>query len=130
MVISGFSNIIGYGMSLLGGKHGLAAWRWVSSSRFPNARRTRADLLARQIFLLFGVITIGLGIIAFFCIVDFPDKNTFLTPEQTQFMVQRIQADRGDAEPDSLTARKFLAHAADFKIWVSFVVTCSNGDAR
>lgn len=45
MVISGFSNIIGYGMTKLAGRHGIAAWRWV--------------------FLLFGVITIGLGLIAY-----------------------------------------------------------------
>lgn len=28
MVISGFSNIIGYGMSQLNGRHGLLGWQW------------------------------------------------------------------------------------------------------
>lgn len=28
MVISGFSNIIGYGMSRLGGRGGLLGWQW------------------------------------------------------------------------------------------------------
>lgn len=31
MVISGFSNIIGYGMSLLNGQGGLLAWQWSES---------------------------------------------------------------------------------------------------
>ncbi|ORY76877.1 major facilitator superfamily domain-containing protein [Leucosporidium creatinivorum] len=104
MVISGFSQIIGYGMSLLGGTHGIAAWRWV--------------------FILFGVITIGLGIIAAFLIVDFPDKNKFLTPEQTKLMVERVQLDRGDADPDHLTVKKFLNHATDGKIWIFGLSFC------
>jgi hypothetical protein len=35
MVISGFSNIIGYGMSLLNGTAGLIGWQWGESS-FPH----------------------------------------------------------------------------------------------
>jgi len=98
MVISGFSNIIGYGMSTLNGRHGLIGWQWI--------------------FLLFGVITIALGIIAWFLIVEFPEKNKFLTQEQTAWVIQRIQIDRGDAVPDKLTLAKLKRHAADWKLWI------------
>ncbi|GAA5874493.1 hypothetical protein JCM1840_000795 [Sporobolomyces johnsonii] len=104
MVISGFSNIIGYGMSLLGGKAGLEAWRWI--------------------FLLFGIATVALGLVAFFFIVDFPDKAKFLAPEEKRFIIARVDADRGDAEPDKMTLRKALHHAADLKLWLFGLVFC------
>lgn len=72
----------------------------------------------------FGVITIGLGIIAAFLIVDFPDKNKFLTEEQTKLMVERVQLDRGDAEPDHLTVKKFFKHFTDPKVSVFGLCFC------
>jgi len=98
MVISGFSNIIGYGMSTLAGTNGLAGWRWI--------------------FLLFGIITLGLGVLAFFLVVDFPDKSKFLTEEQKQFVIDRVNADRGDAMPDKTNFGTIKRDAADFKVWV------------
>lgn len=97
MALSGFSNIIGWGIAQLGGSHGLAAWRWV--------------------FIVFGAVTIGLGIIGWFLIVDFPDKNKFLSAEQTSWVIDRVNRERGDAMADKLTLATTLRHAADFKIW-------------
>lgn len=99
-----FSNIIGYGMSLLNGRAGLEGWRWI--------------------FLLFGIITIALGILALFLIVDFPDKNTFLTPAETKIILDRINVDRNDAVADKLTAKVFLKHLIDFKIWIFGLCFC------
>lgn len=65
------------------------------------------------IFLLFGVITVALGIISWFVIVDFPDRAKFLTPEQKTWAIERIQQDRGDATPDSVTGKKLLMHALE-----------------
>ncbi|GAA6015269.1 hypothetical protein JCM11491_000993 [Sporobolomyces phaffii] len=104
MVISGFSNILGYAISLLDKKHGLAGWRWI--------------------FLVFGVVTIGLGLIATFTIVDFPDRATFLQPEQRDFIIARVNCDRGDAEADKFTVMKGLKHAADLKLWAFGLVFC------
>ncbi|GAA5940725.1 hypothetical protein JCM3775_004880 [Rhodotorula graminis] len=104
MVLSGFSNIIGWGMSQMNGVHGLEGWRWI--------------------FLLFGVITIGLGVISWFVIVDFPDRAKFLTPEQKTWAIERIQQDRGDATPDSVTGKKLITHALDFKIWCFGLCFC------
>ncbi len=59
----------------------------------------------------------GLGIIAFFLIVDFPDKSTFLTHEEKAFVIDRIHRDRGDALPDRLDFAAFKAHISDFKVW-------------
>lgn len=61
----------------------------------------------------------GLALIAFFLIVDFPHKNKFLTTEQTAYVQARIEADRGDAVPDALTLSKGISHALDWKAWTS-----------
>ncbi|GAA6059480.1 hypothetical protein JCM10212_002223 [Sporobolomyces blumeae] len=104
MVISGFSNIIGYGMSLLEGRAGLGGWQWI--------------------FLLFGIITIALGIFAVLFIVDFPDRAKFLNPEQRAFVIARVNRDRGDAEADHFTLAKGLKHACDLKLWAFGLVFC------
>lgn len=64
------------------------------------------------------MITIALGLLAFTLIVDFPEKNKFLTEEQTQFIIDRINRDRGDAKPDPMTMKAVLSAASDWKIWV------------
>ncbi|GAA5988721.1 hypothetical protein JCM5350_001992 [Sporobolomyces pararoseus] len=106
MVISGFSNIIGYGISLLEGRHGLGGWQWI--------------------FIVFGIVTIALGLLACFLIVDFPDRATFLKPEQRDFVIARVNADRGDAEADKFTFGKGLRHACDLKLWAfGLIFLCS-----
>lgn len=49
---------------------------------------------------------------------DFPDKNKFLTPAQTDFILKRIEEDRGDSIPDKLDFKKVLHHLMDWKLWV------------
>jgi hypothetical protein len=69
------------------------------------------------VFLLFGVITVGLAVAAAFLIVDFPEKSHFLTTEQKAWVIERVQRDRGDAIPDKLTFTTFKRDISDFKIW-------------
>ena len=71
----------------------------------------------RWIFFVQGLVTIAIAIAAFFLVVDFPDKATFLTEEQRALVTTRIQRDRGDAAPDALTAKKCLTYAMDLKLW-------------
>ncbi|KAJ7227937.1 major facilitator superfamily domain-containing protein [Mycena rebaudengoi] len=97
MVITGFSQIIGYGITKLGGSYGIASWRWV--------------------FIVFGAATMGLGIIAFFTLVDFPDKATFLTTRETAHIINKINEDRGDAVADELTGSMAIKHLKDWRIW-------------
>ncbi|KDQ28221.1 hypothetical protein PLEOSDRAFT_61618 [Pleurotus ostreatus PC15] len=97
ITISGFSPIIAYGLSLLDGKKGIAGWEWI--------------------FIIEGAITIALGIVLFYALPDFPDKNTFLTPEQTAFVLKRVEDDRGDSIPDKITFKKILTHLGDWTIW-------------
>jgi len=83
----------------LGGYHG---WRWI--------------------FIIEGIATVLLGFVGYIFIVDFPEDarrtRNFLTTEEIEIMVNRIDEDRGDAHVPKFDIREYLANAADWKIWV------------
>lgn len=60
----------------------------------------------------------GLGLLTFYFIPDFPDKNRFLTPQQTELVLKRIEEDRGDSVPDEINLRVVLHHLSDWTLWV------------
>ncbi|KAJ8094891.1 hypothetical protein PM082_010106 [Marasmius tenuissimus] len=99
--INAFGAILAYALSLLAGQRGLNGWQWI--------------------FIIEGAITIAFGMIAYFFIPDFPDRNNFLSAEETKFILARIDADRGDALPDDVTTDKVLKHLRDWILW-TFVV--------
>ncbi|TEB20276.1 MFS general substrate transporter [Coprinellus micaceus] len=97
ILLTGFSSILAYGLQLIGDRGGLRGWRWI--------------------FLIEGLLTISLGVVTWFYIPDFPDKNTFLTKEETKLVLDRIEADRQDSLPDPMTGKKILKHMADPFLW-------------
>lgn len=64
-----------------------------------------------------GVITCGVAIFAISFIVKFPDEERskpswgFLNREKIDFVIERLNADRGDVEPEKFTWKKFLEPA-------------------
>jgi hypothetical protein len=62
-----------------------------------------------------------LGIVAYWALVDFPDKAVnswkFLNQREAMFIIDRVNRDRGDAKPEPFSARKFFGAATDIKIW-------------
>lgn len=74
-------------------------------------------LLVEGVFIVYGAITMGLGVIGYFMVVDFPDKATFLTPAESKIVRDRIDRDRGDAVPDKMTMGVIFKHLGDFKLW-------------
>jgi len=105
---SACAGILAYGIMQIGGK-GLpvgtgtkvSAWRWI--------------------FIIEGALTMVLGIIAYWALVDFPDKAVnswkFLNEREAMFIIDRVNRDRGDAKPEPFSARKFFGAATDLKIW-------------
>jgi hypothetical protein len=95
-------SIVNYGLNTLHGKGGLKGWQWM--------------------FMVQGLITIVLGILTFWWMVDFPERAhrsfMFLSEAEGRVAAARIERDRGDVEPDEFTWRKVLVHAADFKVYV------------
>lgn len=64
-----------------------------------------------------------IGCVAFFLIIEFPDKllqsnHPFLSPVEVEIIKHRIDKDRKDSEVDPLTWKKIGEHLSDWKLWV------------
>lgn len=72
--------------------------------------------------------TLLLGIISYFFIVDFPEKveRTFLTPRDHARVVHRITLDRNDIEHDPLTMKKLAGYLLEWKAWVFSIMFMSS----
>ena len=102
VVVLATGSLVNYGLSRLDGRGGLASWRWM--------------------FVVQGLCTCVIGVVAFFWMVDFPEKAhrsfRFLTPEESAIATSRILRDRGDALIDEFSLPKVVVHARDPKVWV------------
>ncbi|KAI2780185.1 putative MFS transporter [Daldinia loculata] len=101
VVILATGGIVNFGLNQLDGKGGIAGWRYM--------------------FLVQGLISIIIGFMTYFWIVDFPEEAHrsfwFLTPEEQELAVARINADRKDVEPDPFSWGKVFVHARDPKVY-------------
>ncbi|OTA97726.1 hypothetical protein M434DRAFT_391654 [Hypoxylon sp. CO27-5] len=101
VIILATGSIVNYGLNQLDGKGGIAGWRYM--------------------FLVQGLISMVIGVITYFWIVDFPEEAHrsfwFLTPEEQDLAVARINADRKDVKPDPFSWGKVFVHARDPKVY-------------
>ncbi|KAF4622911.1 hypothetical protein D9613_001495 [Agrocybe pediades] len=97
IVITSFASIFAFGITKLTGKANLNGWQWI--------------------FLIEGLLTIVLGVVVWFFVPDFPDKSRFITEEQRKMILDRVEADRGDSVPDTMTWRKLFSHLSDPLLW-------------
>jgi MFS family permease len=100
-VASALSGILAFGLMQANGREGLEGWRWI--------------------FILEGVITGVIGILALIFLVDFPDRAhkswRFLTEKECAFIVRRINRDRSDGDSEPFSLKRFMKPALDLKIW-------------
>ncbi|KAI9755471.1 MAG: hypothetical protein M4579_004262 [Chaenotheca gracillima] len=106
-LISGaFSGLIAAGITNgMNGKGGLLAWRWL--------------------FIIEGAITVVFAFIAFFIIPNFPRTTTWLSEEERQLAIWRLEEDIGEddwvgSEQQTFFHGMKLAFA-DIKMWVLMV---------
>ncbi|KAJ7935099.1 major facilitator superfamily domain-containing protein, partial [Mycena leptocephala] len=105
IILGGFSAFFAYALSLMSGKLGLAGWAWI--------------------FIVEGAVTIAFGILGWFFLPGFPDRNEFLSDEETVIVLNRVQNDRGDSLPDMLTWTKFV-DTFDWRVWAyAFMFLCA-----
>lgn len=107
VLASGLSSILAYGLARIGPAGNYRPWSFI--------------------FFVEGAITMVLGVIAYFFIVDFPEKaRTFLTAKDQARVLHRIGVDRDDVEHDPLTGRKLGRYLLEWKAWVfSLMFMCS-----
>ncbi|EXL71855.1 hypothetical protein FOPG_12485 [Fusarium oxysporum f. sp. conglutinans race 2 54008] len=101
-VFGGFGGVLAYGLQQMDGLAGYEGWRWI--------------------FIMEGVVTALLGFVGYIFIVDFPENarqtKRFLTAEEVDIMISRIDADRGDAHSTEFSLRPYLENALDWKVWI------------
>ena len=92
--------IVNFGLNHLDHVGGLRGWQWM--------------------FLIQGLITIILGIITYWWMVEFPENSRssfkFLNKEEAARAVSRIQSDRGDVEAVPFNISVILKQFRDLKI--------------
>ncbi|KAI1816201.1 MFS general substrate transporter [Poronia punctata] len=98
---SAFSGIIAFGLIHLNGAGGLAGWRWI--------------------FIFEGLLTVAIGFLGYWLLVDFPDSDrkvwSFLSPKERAWVVRKVKADRGDSDVTEFDIWKFLGAGKDWKLW-------------
>ncbi|KAI1762571.1 putative MFS transporter [Hypoxylon sp. FL1150] len=101
VVILATGGIVNFGLNQLNGKGGIAGWRYM--------------------FLVQGLISMVIGLVTYFWMVDFPEEAHrsfwFLTPAEQELAVARINADRKDVQPDPFSWGKVFVHARDPKVY-------------
>ncbi|EUC29848.1 hypothetical protein COCCADRAFT_8025 [Bipolaris zeicola 26-R-13] len=91
------------------GTHGLRAWRWV--------------------FIIEGGITVGIAFLAFWILPNFPLTTSWLTDEERQLAVFRLEEDIGEEDWVSSEAQTFFKGLklalVDIKTWVFTIMLLS-----
>ncbi|KAF3088032.1 hypothetical protein TWF569_006080 [Orbilia oligospora] len=108
-VASAFAGILAYGLMQMNGLEGLTGWRWI--------------------FIMQGVITCVIAIIAYIFLVPFPDADAhkswgFLNKSEVNYIIRKVNDDRGDVHLEPFTLIKFLGGGADFKVWCFGLIFC------
>jgi MFS family permease len=111
-IAGAFSGLLAFGIAKMDGTAGLEGWRWI--------------------FILEGIATVIVAVLAFFVLQDFPETATFLTEEEKAFVVFRLkyQAQLGNCPRDQVQVAqaeefkwKYVWSAfKDWQIWVSIIM--------
>lgn len=97
--LSSFANILAYGLIQIASHPTIDGWKWI--------------------YIVEGSITIGIGILARFIIIDFPEskRNRFLTSDEVTVVRGRLEDERGRFEAEKVTWRVILVTLQDWWIW-------------
>jgi sugar phosphate permease len=101
-----FSGLLAFGISFMSGTRGLLGWSWI--------------------FILEGIATVLVGILAAFVLVDFPSTASFLTPEERAYIIHKKKYDNSSVgEEEHFEMRHLWAAILDWQVWVHILVYMS-----
>lgn len=111
-IAGAFSGLLAFGIAKMDGVGGLEGWRWI--------------------FILEGIVTVLVAILAFFVLYDFPETASFLTDDERAFVVFRLKY-QGQAngpgrdqiqvaEADEFKWEYVWSAFKDWQIWVNIFV--------
>jgi MFS family permease len=110
-IAGAFSGLLAFGIAKMDGIGGLEGWRWI--------------------FILEGIVTVLVAVLAFFMLHDFPETASFLTEEERAFVVYRLKYQSqlhgaDDGRPQVPQAEefkwKYVRQAFfDWQVWVNII---------
>ncbi|CAL1714050.1 unnamed protein product [Somion occarium] len=105
-VAGAFSGLLAFAISFMSGTDGMLGWSWI--------------------FIIEGIATVAVGILAFFVLVDFPSTATFLTPEERAFVVWRKKYDNSSVgEEEHFAIRHVWQAFSDWQVWLHILIYMS-----
>ncbi|KAK6075177.1 high-affinity nicotinic acid transporter [Seiridium cupressi] len=97
-----FGGLLARGIVEMKGVAGLGAWSWI--------------------FILEGIFTFIVAVVAYFVMQDYPDSAKFLTTPEKEEVVRRLEEDRS-ALANEFGVKYFWDAVKDWKIWVHMFIT-------
>ncbi|KAM7199010.1 high-affinity nicotinic acid transporter [Rhypophila sp. PSN 637] len=97
-----FGGLLARGIIELDGRANLAGWQWI--------------------FILEGILTIVVALIAFKAMSDYPQTSKFLTEPERAEVLARLKRDRSSLA-DEFAMKYFWDAIKDWKIWVHMFIT-------
>ncbi|KAI4187960.1 MAG: hypothetical protein L6R41_002464 [Letrouitia leprolyta] len=116
---SALGGILAYGLMQMEGTQGYGGWRWIFIIEGCVCYQcTPGSSMANSL----GKLTCGVAFLGYIFLVSFPDNTKsrsirFLTEEQRQIVIARVNQDRADADLEKFTFKRWLGGAVDWKIW-------------
>lgn len=115
-IAGAFSGILAYAIEKMDGIAGVSGWSW-------SIITWTYHLLTLIVFILEGIATVLVAIMAFFLLYDFPETASFLTEEERAFVVHRLKYDGTDVAMDEGFRWKYVKQAfMDWQIYVSLFI--------
>ncbi|KAI1783667.1 MFS general substrate transporter [Ganoderma leucocontextum] len=93
-----FGGIFAWGIAHMRGVGGLDGWRWI--------------------FIIEGLLTVVVSILAYWFISNYPDTSTFLTPEERAHVHARLKADTDATRNEPFAWSAVWRAITDFKSWL------------
>ncbi|CAG5158666.1 uncharacterized protein ALTATR162_LOCUS5195 [Alternaria atra] len=93
-----FGGILAYGIAHMRNVGGYEGWRWI--------------------FILEGLLTIVIGVVAYWFISNYPGTVSWLSKEERTFVQARLKADSDATNEEAFSWAEVLVAAKDIKIWL------------
>ncbi|KEQ99842.1 hypothetical protein AUEXF2481DRAFT_45783 [Aureobasidium subglaciale EXF-2481] len=102
ILAGGFGGLLAFALAKMDGIGGYSGWRWI--------------------FIIEGILTVVVGVIARFWVCDWPETAKFLTEEERVLLTSRLQVDSGEAVMNRLDKAATRRIFTDWKIYTGVVM--------
>ncbi|KAF2758181.1 MFS general substrate transporter [Pseudovirgaria hyperparasitica] len=99
LLAGAFSGLLAYALAHMDGVGGYRGWRWI--------------------FIIEGLATVAIGLVAKFWVVDWPETAKFLSEPERAMLAARLHADVGEAAMNRLDKPALKRIFRDWKIYIA-----------